>query len=212
VVDHIAVGVTADATCPPYNIIDAPGLGADKSRCAIAERHLRKCDVPIVVASFTDLSLEPLQEALRQIKASGHQPIIVITKLDEQIQRLRRDHRGQHLPTLVESNKAAAREKFVRAGFNAADVHFVSAEWYELSYEPVVDEIRAELAKAGVSRDEDESTARETLRRLSGIPAFWKAIDELVMRDAARRLRRSTRCSPSAPTRSQSLPSGCGRG
>ena len=47
--------------------------------------------------------------------------------------------------------------------------------------------MRDALDIAGLPSDEDESTARKTLRRLSGIEAFWDAVDELVMRDAARR-------------------------
>ena len=82
---------------------------------------------------------------------------------------------------------ADARRIFVQAGFQASDVHFVSASWFDLSSDPRVARVRAALDIAGLPSDEDESTARETLRRLSGIPAFWDAVDELVMRDAARR-------------------------
>jgi hypothetical protein len=140
VVDHIAVEVPAArsgaADSPPYVIIDAPGLGAGEQRRAIAERHLLKCHVPIVVASFIDLSLEPLREALLQIKDSGHEPIVVVTKLDEQYSRLRRDNpRGADVPALMEQCKRDARKRFVDAGCAENDVHFVSAYWYEDSRE-----------------------------------------------------------------------------
>ena len=191
-VDHLAVSVAARSSeTPPYDIIDAPGLGASEECRAISERYLCKSDVPIVVTSFGvskwDLTL---QEVLRQIKSSGHQPIVVITKLDQHYGELRMNHGDDaDVRELIEQSKRDSRQLFVNAGCLESDVHFVSALWYDTAKKSI-SAIRAALETAGMLAAEEEigeKAARERLEELSGIPAFWAAVDALVLRDAARR-------------------------
>lgn len=182
--------MTGGDDCLPYNIIDAPGLGANDRRGTITERHLLKCDVPIVVASFENLSLKLLDEALQQIKANGHRPTVVITKLDAQCDALKNDGG----PETLEDTKEEARALFSKAGCSPDDVYLVCANWYTLADEPNIEkvwntlqQVREALGKSDTSCPLSDHAIREEQRALSGIPAFWAAIDELILRGAAER-------------------------